>query len=326
MIFAKLDVCFDVHPKFVQLAMADLHGMATCAYWCAVLTHLRRNDSVDGYIPVTEIGLPLHVGNEAARKFCDRLVDAGLFERQEGGYLLLRYALKNETREDIEARLDSGRKRIAKHRRKVAEAKRNGADVVTHGVTPPVTGQDVTPLHVTRKASVTCNGLQRVTPGSDSDSVSLDLVSSSEPSDPDPPVEAIAAVAGPEESQTRMRAVPAVRPIAKVGSEPPPSLPAERVVRLGDALPRELRAAAEIIGVHDIDRAWLKFLGNHADQIVHVSGRWQSFCASWSANEAKSRVRHANGDGRFRPQAAAVGDNGWKPGDSERPIEEIPDK
>lgn len=137
MIFAKLDVQFDIHPKFCNAVTRGY--MEACAYWCAVLTYLRRNDSEDGIMALHEIGYPLHVGHERAAKFCEQLVEVGLFERKEGGYLLLRYADKNELREDIETRRAKTRKRVAKHRAKLAG---NG---VTHGVTSPVTETNVTP-------------------------------------------------------------------------------------------------------------------------------------------------------------------------------------
>ena len=167
MIFAKLDVCFDNHPKFLRLALSGDEGKIACAYWAAVLTFLRRNDSPDGTVADTDIGMPLQFGDGLARKLCERLVDAGLFERREGGYLLLRYAEKNETREQIEERRAANRDRVAKHRAKRAGRKKARSSAHVDG--PPITpasvtyyGENYKPTEVTRES--------RVAAGSGSDS------------------------------------------------------------------------------------------------------------------------------------------------------------
>ena len=142
MIYAKLDVVFDVHPKFIKLAAKG--RLDAVAYWCAVLTYLRRNDSKDGLIPSDEIGLPLHVGDEKALDLCQALVEVGLFERQKAGYLLARYSEKNETSEEIEKRRASTRDRVARYRNgrgtgRVGNAGNGVTDVVTDHVTDDVT-------------------------------------------------------------------------------------------------------------------------------------------------------------------------------------------
>jgi hypothetical protein len=93
-------------------------------------------------------------------------------------------------------------------------------------------------------------------------------------------------------------------------------LPSERAVRATDPLPDELRAAAEMIGVVDVATCWLKFCGKHADRIIHVSGEWQSYCASWRANEQRER---ASGVRRIVPdkQPPAAGGRSWKVGDGQ---------
>jgi hypothetical protein len=66
-----------------------------------------------------------------------------------------------------------------------------------------------------------------------------------------------------------------------------PPVSGQRYVEPGDKLTDELRDAAVIIGVRDVDTAWLKFTGKHAGQWRHVAGAWQSFCASWRGIEQK---------------------------------------
>lgn len=76
--------------------------------------------------------------------------------------------------------------------------------------------------------------------------------------------------------------------------------PGERFVAVDDALPDELRAAAQIVGVRDVDTAWLSFCGKRAGQWLHVAGAWQAFCATWRSIEQ----REAGSGTRLRPGAA----------------------
>lgn len=152
MIFAKLDVCFHRHPKFVRA------GVEACGYWAAVLAYLRDHKSDSGLLPDSEIKLPLHIGERKARQLCQRLVDCGLFERQEGGYLLLRYAEKNETGQEIDARLAGGRRRLSKFRGKTGTCEadhRTGNDDVTRFTAQAVGSvKRVSSANVTRSTSL----------------------------------------------------------------------------------------------------------------------------------------------------------------------------
>ncbi len=68
----------------------------------------------------------------------------------------------------------------------------------------------------------------------------------------------------------------------------------ERYLRLGDRLTEELRAIAEMATVQDIEGAWVKFCGHHADKWVHVAGRWQVWCVNESRRERTERDRRAD--------------------------------
>ena len=81
---------------------------------------------------------------------------------------------------------------------------------------------------------------------------------------------------------------------------------------MDDVLPAELRAAAEMIGVRDVDSAWLKFCGKYDGQIKRVASEWQSFAASWRANEQSTAARGRRGGVKVQP--AAPGPTGWKVG------------
>lgn len=148
MLFAKLDVCVWRHERFIAA------GPAAAGYWMAALARLREDSSSDGYISPTVAGMLLKVGDREARKFSKRLVDVGLFEAKGEGHTLLGYALKNETKEEIEARRLDTRARVTLHR----SSKRG------NGLHRPEGNAAVTRY----KGSVTST----VVPGSDSGSLS----------------------------------------------------------------------------------------------------------------------------------------------------------
>lgn len=100
------------------------------------------------------------------------------------------------------------------------------------------------------------------------------------------PVAVAVAVTKTEERERRARAsVPESKTMQKVGRS--------------DPLPPELRAAAEMIGVQDIDTCWLKFAGKYDQHLLpNVAGEWQSWCASWRSNERKERESRAARGGK----------------------------
>ena len=125
MIFAKLDVCFWRHKKFVRA------GAAAAGYFAAALAWLREDESRDGFLEADVIGLLLGLGEREARKLCDRLVEVELFARSDRGYVLLGYAAKNETKDQIATRRAETARRVADSRARRGNGASNGvhADV-----------------------------------------------------------------------------------------------------------------------------------------------------------------------------------------------------
>jgi hypothetical protein len=95
-------------------------------------------------------------------------------------------------------------------------------------------------------------------------------------------------------------------------------------VRLKDAISRELRDAASMVGVQDVDTAWLKFAGSRNGTFLAntVGGEWQSFCASWASNERKARDLARKGEPapdtparrRIEPLPTLARGGGWPRG------------
>lgn len=125
MIYVKVDVSIPTHPKFVKA------GVAAVGFWTAALAY-SASHLLDGLVPDESIGIILGLGPKEARKLCKRLVEVGLFERIDSGYLILKYSEKNNTKAQIEAKREVTKARVDKFR----NAKRNG---VTPGVTDGVT-------------------------------------------------------------------------------------------------------------------------------------------------------------------------------------------
>ena len=114
MIFAKLDTCFWWHDKFVEA------GEAAAGYWAGALAFLRHSESSNGVLLDRNVGRILNVGVSRGQRHCKRLVECGLFARRNNGWELLGYAEKNETKEDIQARLQKNSSRVAASRKKKA--------------------------------------------------------------------------------------------------------------------------------------------------------------------------------------------------------------
>ena len=146
MIFAKLDVSIYAHRRFVEA------GFEAVGYWALALAYLRHQESEDGFLCLSLIGVPLGAGPERCRPLCERLASVGLFREAEGGYFLVNYAEKNETKDEIEVRKKAVRARKASSRKSRSQSR------VGQVVTPPVT-RDI-------------HGMSRVTSDSDSDSFS----------------------------------------------------------------------------------------------------------------------------------------------------------
>lgn len=138
----------------------------------------------------------------------------------------------------------------------------------------------------------------------------LSLSSESPPSEPD--LEDLTARStGEPPSVVRMVSAPASAVIPQAGT----------LVTLTDPLPEGLRAAAEIIGVQDIDRAWLTFTGSRNGSVLSngVNGEWQAYCARFAGIEKRERAR---GPG---PARVSQAEEDSRSSPSRRRIEPLPD-
>lgn len=113
MIFAKIDVELRDHEK------AHAAGTAMGTWTWALLWS--RAKLRDGFV-ASEALRGAWAGEKQARADLARLVTVGLAEVAPGGWMLLGYAEKNETRVDVERRQEEGRARKARY-----DAKRNAS-------------------------------------------------------------------------------------------------------------------------------------------------------------------------------------------------------
>lgn len=114
MIYARVDVNFGDHPKALEA------GPVARDLWTWGLLYCRKHE-LDGVLPVSAVvSSTWGAGGNANRKVADRLVSVGLWKACEGGWRILHYAEKNETRREIDERRAASRERqqrFAKRRR-----------------------------------------------------------------------------------------------------------------------------------------------------------------------------------------------------------------
>lgn len=130
MIFAKVDVELRDHVKAARAGSA----MGT---WLWALLWTRAKE-LDGFV-AAEALRGSWVGIDRARKDLQKLVEVGLAEVSDGGWTLLGYAERNETREDIRKRRESAIERKARSRGRNTNVSR-----VTDASDAPVTDVAVT--------------------------------------------------------------------------------------------------------------------------------------------------------------------------------------
>ena len=138
MIYAKLDVCIATHPKFVAA------GDAAVGYWCAALAY-SCGHQLDGAIPSQIVGLILAVGPESGRVRCERLVEIGLFKRSGDGYAIVKFAEKNATKAQIEAKQRESAERVAKFRKAHRNAAASDGEVSVGNALPLTAPESVVP-------------------------------------------------------------------------------------------------------------------------------------------------------------------------------------
>lgn len=127
MTWVKLDDKLPEHPKLLaagdQAAWLFVSGLC----WCA--RHLRN-----GRIP-TEV-LPRLTGFRKPAQLADRLVEAGLWERVDGGFLVHDYLDYQESEVDVKERRRATAARVAKHRAKRSSPQSNGVSNAAPGPGP----------------------------------------------------------------------------------------------------------------------------------------------------------------------------------------------
>jgi len=155
MAFAKILVEVYTHPRFVRA------GYDGSGYWMHALAYLRHHESSDGFLSDEVIHVPLAGKRAKCRKLCEKLVAAGLFERVERGYFLLRYAQNNDTKDVIEDNRVAARKRQAglqrgKPSRPTEASSLDGSPALRHGERAPAPSTASLPL---REAGEICTSL-----------------------------------------------------------------------------------------------------------------------------------------------------------------------
>lgn len=296
MIFAKLDVCFWRHKKFRRA------GAAACGYYAAALAYLREDETRDVVLEADDIGQILNVGEREAAKLLERLVDVGLFERVEGGYLLLRYAEKNETRDAIEARRAATRERVGEWRKtrrnSVHVAPLSDAGNALHNDDCNALHADEQPSAVTRIKTDQSNVC---VPGSDSLSVS-----GSDPEgvqgEPEPFTPSTPEPEPPPPHAPRLRSVPLRA--NDTATAPPDDIPIDadlrgRCVMAGYPEPTKAHVAAMLA------RARSRGLTSYdwPNEVVLWMARERQFGRSGPAPETDAKRAHTMSPAVKRPKA-----------------------
>jgi hypothetical protein len=104
--WARLDDNFHAHPRTLQSGLDGNGLFARSLSYCA-------HYLTDGYVPAewaeTQGG---------GKKLCQRLIDAGLWEAIEGGYVVKGYLERNPSREQVETERNRERGKKAGQRSK----------------------------------------------------------------------------------------------------------------------------------------------------------------------------------------------------------------
>jgi hypothetical protein len=222
----------------------------------AALAYLREDESSTGIIEDDLIGSLLALGRVEAKRLADRLVDVGLFARRDGGYELLHYSTKNETKEQIHARRAATRARVELHRKKTSERSVSERDRNASG--------NALQAGVTGSGNASQN---EFVPGSDS---ALCGLSSSPEGD-------------------RGREPDLGSGVILVG-EPTVTL----TTKITDECVAIAKGATGGTPIQDVAGAWLKFCGWYAKRSLRLSeapGRWQSWCVDEAKKERAERER-----------------------------------
>jgi hypothetical protein len=235
-IFARVGVRIAGHHRFLRIPAPK--RAAALGIWLAALT-FSRAEQLDGFCPLEAIQAI------APRDIIDRLVDVGLFTRQEENGIHGVWVLKYDDFNDTKAEIDAARE---KERRRKSETRSSGRPPSLPPVVPPDNSRE-----------------SRGSPSSSSLSVSGSPIGEGDRE----------GSTAEQPSNTRVKVLGAPK----------------RYIEPGDAITGELREAAKMATVQDVDAAWLKFCGKYAGQWRHVAGAWQAFCVSWAKVERTERER-----------------------------------
>jgi hypothetical protein len=115
--FAKVDTALRDHPKAVAA------GPYAMGVWLAALCYI-RDHLTDGFVP-REAVPGFFGGGDENLKAVAKLVAQGLFLEAPGGFQLANYAVKNQTKEQVNTAIEGARERM----RRVRESRRSSDDV-----------------------------------------------------------------------------------------------------------------------------------------------------------------------------------------------------
>lgn len=119
----KVDDKFHSHPKAIEAGNAALGLWVRCGSWAA-------DQLTDGFIPHA---IASQYGTKPQRI---ALVSSGFWLPVDGGYQMHNYNLRNPTKDQVLSQRKAAAERIQRWR----------GNAASNAVTPPVTGDDVTPL------------------------------------------------------------------------------------------------------------------------------------------------------------------------------------
>jgi len=135
------------HRKWVQLEERGARVWADClAVWVACLGYAARQ-ATDGHVPSAWLIRATPLGR-AALKSADALVEVGLFERHDDGYVMHDFLEYNESRAERNARREATAARVRAHRDKprnsVTQSTRNAVTNAVSNASPDPTRPDPT--------------------------------------------------------------------------------------------------------------------------------------------------------------------------------------
>lgn len=105
MVWFRVDDNLPLHPKVVEAGNAAMGLWVRAGAWSAA-------NLTDGFVP-TRVALRL-----GSRSLCQKLVDAGLFEKTKNGWNFHDWCEKNFTKNQVEANREQTRQRVANHRKR----------------------------------------------------------------------------------------------------------------------------------------------------------------------------------------------------------------